>query len=185
MKALVSHSGLGVLPRGGVRPGGDCRHREGFVRRRPAGRRGGSQQPRAHREDPHRRHRRRRSVPHRGSAAGNLRRCGSPWRAGAPSSEDGVELTGTFTATVNARLAVGPLTETVTVTGASPGRRCPQREARGDADRRGRADRCPRCAATTRCSCSCRASSPTSTTPSPARRRRRSRFTAGAPTRGG
>ena len=34
--------------------------------------------------------------------------------------QDEVELTGTFTATVNARLAVGPLSETVTVTGSVP-----------------------------------------------------------------
>jgi hypothetical protein len=39
------------------------------------------------------------------------------WRS---SQQDGVELTGTFTATVNARLAVGALSETVTVTGAVP-----------------------------------------------------------------
>ena len=36
------------------------------------------------------------------------------------SQQNGVELTGTFTATVNAQLAVGALSETVTVTGAVP-----------------------------------------------------------------
>ena len=38
----------------------------------------------------------------------------------SPYQQEGVELTGSFTATVNAELAVGPLTETITVTGEVP-----------------------------------------------------------------
>ena len=80
------------------------------------------------------------------------------WR---PQQREGVELTGSFTATVNAELTLGALTEVVTVTGESPRRRRTQREARGDAQQRRRASRFPRSAATTRCSVWSRASSPT------------------------
>ena len=70
----------------------------------------------------------------------------------SPYQHDGVELTGSFTATVDATLAIGPLH------GDRHGQRCPavdvQRlEARDDADGRASSGPCPPFAATTRCSC--------------------------------
>ena len=63
--------------------------------------------------------RRRRPVPHRAAAARHLH--GDVHAAGFSTvKRDGIELTGSFTATVNAELRVGALEETVTVTGASP-----------------------------------------------------------------
>jgi hypothetical protein len=48
---------------------------------------------------------------------------------------DGIELTGTFVATVSADLAVGTLDETITVTGQSPVVRRPEREGAADDER--------------------------------------------------
>ena len=63
-----------------VRPGFDRRRREGHLGSRPAGRDGGSVEPRAHRKGPHRRHGRQRAVPHRRSSTGQLRRHVQPVR---------------------------------------------------------------------------------------------------------
>ena len=49
---------------------------------------------------------------------------------------EGIELTGSFTATINADLKVGALAETITVTGETPDRGRAEREARGDAEQR-------------------------------------------------
>ena len=48
---------------------------------------------------------------------------------------DGIELTGTFVATVNADLTVGGLEETITVSGAITDRGRPEREGAADAER--------------------------------------------------
>ena len=50
---------------------------------------------------------------------------------------DGVELTGAFTAQIDADLAVGGLTETITVTGASPIVDVHERQASDDDQQRG------------------------------------------------
>ena len=49
---------------------------------------------------------------------------------------EGIELTGSFVATVNADLKVGSLAETITVTGETPDRRRAEREAAADAEQR-------------------------------------------------
>ena len=49
---------------------------------------------------------------------------------------EGIELTGSFTASVNADLRVGALAETVTVTGESADRRHAERPAPDDAQQR-------------------------------------------------
>ena len=49
---------------------------------------------------------------------------------------EGIELTGSFTATINAELKVGALAETITVTGETPDRGRAERETRDDAEQR-------------------------------------------------
>ena len=151
-----------------------------------AGVTGGGQQSVADRAVAHGRHRHCRPLPHRGPAARPLR--GAVHAQGwTRSSATGIELTGSFTATVDAELTVGTGHRYGDGHGGHPGRRRPQREARADALGRCRAVRFPRRAATTRSCRSSRASSPTSTTRSPGRRRprRRFRFTAAGRTRAG
>ena len=117
--------GTAVRPRSGddsvvcLRPGLDHRRGQGHVRRRPAGR--------------HRRSRQRcpdRKGPHRVTDGSGQYRI-VDLRAGTYAvtftltgfstvKREGVELTGSFTATVNADLKVGSLSETVTVSGETP-----------------------------------------------------------------
>ena len=67
-----------------------------------------------------RRHRRRRPLPHRRSAAGHLHGHLHAARLPVASGAKASSCPGTFTATVNADLRVGSLEETITVTGESP-----------------------------------------------------------------
>ena len=139
----VSLSGLAASRR--IRPGVDHRGRERHVRRGAAGRDRRSGEPRAHREGPHGRHRR----------LGQYRI--TELRPGAYTvtftlpgfntvKRDGINLTGAFTATVDAEMRVGALEETITVTGEAPivdvqsttrqrvdGRRKPSARCRPDA----------------------------------------------------
>ena len=100
-----------------------------------------------------------------------------------PYQHEGVELTGSFTAIVNAELAVGSMTETITVIGETPviDVHSAAREVTlsGDLVRS-----IPTVRSYNALIALIPASSPTSTTRSRARRRRRSRFTAAARTRG-
>ena len=94
--------------------------RQGHIGRSAARRDGGSLESGTHRKDPHRRHRQRRPVQHRRFAA--RRRISSPlrWPASTCSGAMASSCTSGFTATVNADMQVGALTETITVTGESP-----------------------------------------------------------------
>ena len=92
--------------REGVRPGGDCRFGQGPVRRSSPGVTVEASSPRSSR----------RSVPRSPTAPASTasRTCGraptpsrSRSRASAPMQREGIELTGSFTATVNAELTVG------------------------------------------------------------------------------
>ena len=93
--------------------------REGHLRRRAAWRDRRSGEPGADRKSPHGRHRRRRPVPDREPAARHLHGDVHAVRLQHVKRE-GIELTGSFTATVNADLKVGALEETITVTGETP-----------------------------------------------------------------
>ena len=102
-----------------LRSGIDHGRRQGLVGSRTAGRNSRSVQPGADREGPRGRHRRIGPVPHRRSAAGHLHRQLRVDRLQSVRRE-GIELPGTFTATVDAELRVGSIEETITVTGDSP-----------------------------------------------------------------
>ena len=119
LSLFVCAAWLALLPASGARPGRHCRVGQGFDGRRHPRRGRRSEQPRADREGAYRvtdgtgRYRIEDLRP--GIYTVQLHAQGLE-----PVPADGVELTGSFTATVNAELAVGPLTETVTVTGRVP-----------------------------------------------------------------
>ena len=128
---------VGRYPSGRVRPGGHCRFSQGPVGRPDSRGDRGSQQPRAHREGPYRRHRWQRAVPHRGPATGHLygelhARGLAALPAGRRRADGVVHRDGQRQSSRSAR------SRTRSPSRAGPGRGRAQREARGVADRRGR-----------------------------------------------
>ena len=101
-------------------PGVDHRRRPRLLRRRAAGGHRRSREPVAHRKGAHGDHRQRRPVPHRRSPGRRVHGHVHAARLQRRVKRDGVTLEGSFTATINADLRVGALTETITVTGESP-----------------------------------------------------------------
>ena len=89
------------------RPGVNHRRGERHVRRRAAGRDRRSIQPGADRKDPLRGHRRHRSVPDRRSAAPGTYTVTFTLTGFSTVKREGIELTGSFTATINADMKVG------------------------------------------------------------------------------
>ena len=130
LSVLVLVVWMALLPNARRRPGRDCRHGERHVRRRASRRQRRSRQSRADREGPHRGHRRHRPVPDRGSAARAPTPSRSRCRASARSKREGIELTGSFTATINADLKVGSARGNDHRHRREPDRRRPEREAR-------------------------------------------------------
>ena len=84
-----------------------------------AGRDRRSGEPRADRKGPIGRDRRQRSVPDRRSPARTVR-CHLQPDGFSTVKREGIELTGSFAATVNVELKVGAVSETITVSGESP-----------------------------------------------------------------
>ena len=109
----------GGRARAGRRRRVDFRYRQGHVRRGAARRHGRSGEPGADRKGPVRVDRRRGPIQDRESSARASIRSRSRWPASTPSSATGIELAGTFVATVNAELTVGNVSETITVTAES------------------------------------------------------------------
>ena len=79
-----------------------------------------SVEPVAHRKGENGDDRQQRPLPDRRSPGRRLHASPSPWPGFTTVKREGVALEGTFTATINADLRVGALTETITVTGESP-----------------------------------------------------------------
>ena len=74
-------------------------------------------------------HRRHRTVSGSRTCGPGPTRSRSRCRDSTRFKREGIELTGSFTATINAELKVGALAETITVTGETPDRRRAEREA--------------------------------------------------------
>ena len=107
-------------PGGGLRAGVRHRCRQGHLRRGVARRHGRSLEPGAHREDAVDRHRRVRPLSDHLSCVPGTYTVTFTLTGFSTFKRDGLELTGSFVATINADMKVGAVAETITVTGETP-----------------------------------------------------------------